>query len=364
MALLKLSCLRGIAALAWPAVCIFAPSVVQAANIGPSQSQYCQIDFSGPIVSGDRARLVKALKDAREKDDTVNICLNSPGGDFSETLRIVNALVGEKGNWDTNGTVVDAGAECIAECAFIFMAGKHHEFHGISMPLRRLHINGKLAFRLPKTAAATGAVGEKELARAYSEAVKQVKALMETNSKVDLLDKNKPYPKTLSAKVLTLDDNELLPVDSIDQIGGWTIQLLGLPRPTALSSTVSEAHLQRACDNYNRWSYGKKPATAQSASQAAVKLVSSLYYTTAFKGFGQTADQYCIIWYFDSKVNGPKLDIAVYKNLKPGKDEYRSTPDSLKEYFDGTDQFGDNGQPVWSLFDPATKLDQLVQLLK
>lgn len=364
---MKARAIVGATALFIQAAQILAPPSSQAAAIEPSKSQYCSIAFSGPIVKGDYSKLVDALKKLPTKNNRIDICLNSAGGDFSETLRIVNLLVGDKGNWDTVGTVIDQGAECIAECAFIFMAGKRHEFHGISFALRRLHVGGKLAFRLPQTKASGSSVSEKDLAIAFSAAVKQVKTLMESNAKVDVLDMYKPFPKTLTAKVLTLDDDELLVVNTVEQFGAWGIRLIGLQRPAALSSTVTDASLQRACANYSRWYHGGKPATSETVSQSPVVLKSiksDLYYTTSFKGFGARSDQYCIVFYFETKAHGPKLDISIYKSLNPQKGEYRSSPSELQEHYAPADRSDNLDTPIWYMFNPATKLEDLAGLMK
>jgi len=352
----------------------------QAASIQASKSEYCNIKLAGPIEKGDADKLKRAIASVPPRKlrvesrsggyeaDRIDICLASTGGDFKEALKMVDLLVGKEGNWDSVGTAVDKGDECIAECAFIFMAGKYHAFHGISFPLRQLHPEGKLGFRLPRVANANAAANEADLAKSFAVAVKQVKELMEQNAKVKVLEKNKPFPKTLTAKVLALDDGETLYVETLQQLGEWTIQSIGLPKGRRIGGRVSDAMLQQACANQANWYEDPKMKFEPAGSNDPVKLSGKMYHAT-YKASTTKGPRFCFAFFLDDEYLGPVVDISLFTSLTPKRDEYRSTPASLREHYEQgggeSRQYGNTGLiDIWAVFDPATPYAKLLSLLE
>jgi hypothetical protein len=82
-----------------------------------------------------------AVVDQQRQRDLSNVprlCLNSPGGDYREGLRVAGYLM-EK----SVGTAVAEGGECYSACAIIFMGGT---FPWKGELNRYLHVRGILGF--------------------------------------------------------------------------------------------------------------------------------------------------------------------------------------------------------------------------
>src|ERR1700731_1120361 len=94
------------------------PSLAHAATFDVDlQRGSCELRLPGPIEPGDLGRLKAALP--ADFDPVMKagptICLNSPGGDFIEGLRIAEYV--------SNGisTEIEKGAECKSACGWIFL---------------------------------------------------------------------------------------------------------------------------------------------------------------------------------------------------------------------------------------------------
>lgn len=78
---------------------------------------------SGPIVSGDTARLRSALSRAlRDPTGAKVLFLNSPGGDVQEAFAMAKLM-----NEIVTNTIVPPGASCASACAaIVFISGQYH----------------------------------------------------------------------------------------------------------------------------------------------------------------------------------------------------------------------------------------------
>ena len=354
------------------AICIAGSSL--AATIEPAITDHCNITLDGRLEPGDAARLEAVIDSAPERlakraDHEIprkDICLNSAGGSFPEALKIVELLTRRASEWGSIGTVVDRGAECFAACAYVFMAGRFHAFHGLTFPLRQMHVNGTVGFHLPETREPTGLQDKKVVESAYTEAVRHIAFLMKQNSGVETgFDHNRPYPKSLTGAALSLKPGDTLLIDTVDKAGKWNITLLGVPKMDP--SSITDKKLRTACGNYLRWREKPTGSTEPAASDLPPKFSNRMHRTT-FKGFGAKSDEYCVVDLYDSAAQGPLINLEHRTTLKAKKGEYVSTPASIKQFFDegGGDfgQYGILGEPLWAMFEQQSRISDLAGLMQ
>lgn len=342
---------------------LFTLERASAATIRPSESNACNIELSGRIERGDaeqlnqlleeepRARTIGKLEIVRN-----DICLNSEEGDFEEALFIVQKLIEISVGWGSVGTVVDKGAKCIGPCALIFMAGRFHAFHGVTFPQRQLHVDGRLVFRNISTAPDT----TNDMAVAYAKAVKLTAQIFKQNVVAgDMLDRNRPFAKSLVQAILKLGPNDSLAVETLDQANNWQITLKDVPAPRALTLGM----LWTACANYQAgWGFARPNLSAGSVEEA-ITLKDRLWRQT-FKGFGKNQKEFCIADIYDSPKHGLVLNLETRQSLNPKPDEFISTPQSNKEFIDNEDgrDFGRQGrlgEPLWLMYLHTTKIGAL-----
>lgn len=80
----------------------------------------CEIRISNAITEGDLATLKSKLpKDFEVGKAGPTVCLNSPGGDFVEGLKIAHYVA------EGYATRLEQNATCASACSWIFMAGTH-----------------------------------------------------------------------------------------------------------------------------------------------------------------------------------------------------------------------------------------------
>ncbi len=132
----------------------------------------CHAVLSGPIEPGDVDRLRAILPgdgtDAGYAMMTVTLCLNSPGGSFTEGLALARYL-----RQTGIGTHVAAGDECLSACALAFLGGTTLWFEDelVSFPTRNLHPLALLGFHAPQLELAPGQYSESDVTRAFGVAL-------------------------------------------------------------------------------------------------------------------------------------------------------------------------------------------------
>jgi hypothetical protein len=123
----------------------------RAADIQTSQDTPCAFKLDGTITSGDHDRLAAVIAGSRLDpldDRTTALCLKSPGGSYTEGLKI-SELIYNRGI----STIVVDGTECFSACALIFMSGVLPDR---AVPYRKLSGGGLLGFHAPYLSLAEG----------------------------------------------------------------------------------------------------------------------------------------------------------------------------------------------------------------
>jgi hypothetical protein len=269
--------LKGKAIILWVFVLVLAVWIpggfAKAATLSQSNKEYCRFSIAGPIETGDLEK-VKAiavagklfaesnLEAAVVGDNGAAICLDSPGGSYIEGIAIAK-LVSEKGI----ATVVEDGAECLSACAIIFMAGRTHGAEQ-DYTNRKLHVRGTLGFHRPYL---TFPISEEKKysgidvnnsADVIIDAVTFMLSLSNEKGNFDIDNRMKP---SLIEGMLQTGADELLLIDTIDEVGRWGIDVFGNSSPRQLS----DAYLYNACANFVAWSIDQSNsddfATAQNS---------------------------------------------------------------------------------------------------
>jgi hypothetical protein len=215
---------------------------VDAAQIdaGYSADGSCSVTLSGEITPGDRGSLASLLKGLPNEGFGAVLCLDSPGGSFTEGLEIAKLLL-----QSAVSTEIDSNANCYSACAIVFMAGTQSQ-EGFLSPLRHLHILGKLGFHAPYIVAKEGSYGSETLSEAYREGVISIARLMK-------LEPGKPhaefFPKELIVELAQRGPAESFDIDTIGKVIDYNIDLDGLDGPHRFSDYTAE-QICPACDNY------------------------------------------------------------------------------------------------------------------
>jgi len=228
-------------------------SLASAATVRAADSPHCDLEFLGPVVPGDLARLQQAVErllqaewsgpesgEARDKP----LCLNSEGGALGEAAQIAQYIF-EQGI----GTVLAPDSICLSACAYIFMMG---HFQGAEDTLlnRRMHYTARLGFHAPLlplgNAETVSRSQAEQIFSALIEATALILRLGNFNSggtrpfiDADLVERAFSYQ----------GQNNFFEIDLVDHAGRWRIEVFGFQYPTEID-VVSATH---ACNNLGRW---------------------------------------------------------------------------------------------------------------
>jgi hypothetical protein len=196
------------------------------------QRQSCELRLTGPIERDDLTRLKAKLPadfDPHMKGGPT-ICLNSPGGDFVEGLRIAEYV--------SNGisTRIEKGAQCASACSWIFLAGMSMATGDLREWTRTMDASAQLAFHAPYIDPASFASGSAPaqpvafvtVINAYNQAVGEIaRGLLRLAQKYDSPPKSPLVPPTLLAEALVKTGKDLLVVDTIGAAVRWRIDVDG-----------------------------------------------------------------------------------------------------------------------------------------
>jgi hypothetical protein len=201
----------------------------------------CNVLLDGVIDVGDLEKLQAILDQQRERgfSDVPRLCLNSPGGDYREGLRIARYLM-EK----SIGTAVAEEAECYSACAIVFMGGT---FPWKGELNRYLHVRGILGFHAPYIAGAAGEgkvlVESEQVRLAFSEGIRSMSEFMRLGVGNDV----KRVTPELMSEMMAQGPDAFYNVDTVGKAIRFRIHLYGIDRELP----VDEAGMCNACVSMN-----------------------------------------------------------------------------------------------------------------
>jgi hypothetical protein len=142
---------------------------LQAAEITsePRQGNPVTISLVGEIKPGDSIALRTHLENAKRGGTTPIVSLSSPGGSYSEGIKIARVL-SETGT----GTLVRKSSACYSACATAFLGGNSGGRY--SNPSRVLEPGGKIGFHAPYLMLPSGSYDQAAVEGAYEVAVRDI----------------------------------------------------------------------------------------------------------------------------------------------------------------------------------------------
>lgn len=239
----------------------------------------CNLRLTGLLAKGDADRLAQLIAaHVIDSDGMRNVffpvlCLNSPGGSFTEAVRMI-AIIDEK----AIGTMIEDGAVCESACALVFMSGNYPE-EGNTYPWRMMHVGARLGFHAPDLTLSAGQYNEKDVARAYRIALKTVSQTVEKLVMSSIEGQRRMAPSLLAAMLATPAD-QMHYVDTVDKAGRWNISVVSVGR----FETLSDAALVRACANKRTWNLDESALQYGDPEYLDAKRGSDFSYETTSEG--------------------------------------------------------------------------------
>lgn len=233
----------------------------------------CHFKLDGEITRGDLEKIKRMITQLPERYSLDLVCLNSPGGNFAEAIKIGSYFRKEK-----ISTRLTKGAVCESACAIIFMSGSFHAFESGPAPWRVMHPQAKLGFHAPALVVPQGDYSAESVEQAYFVALK---GISDTISKIILGEHvsegigeegNKlSMPVSLLGKMLATPSDDMTYVDTVDKVGRWKITLGPRVVPPKLTATA----LANACVNHIEWAADR--TANKKAAKMTIEPVASMY---------------------------------------------------------------------------------------
>ena len=346
-------------ALLLPAMISLAVVPARSAEFKLGATPGCEITLDGRIEAGDADRLAAALDVAPLVNGHEKLCLNSPGGNYGEGLRMIELLLKR-----TNvATVVERGAQCFSACAFLFLAGNTPVSEdGELAPDRTLDVGAILGFHAPYMKGGTTTETPEANADSYRRGVQAIARMLE-------IDRREIFPRGLLAKALQVGPEYLLYVDTVEKAGVWSIKLKGYLAPDELT----DAMLDQACRNKDIWrnyshSFLSRPADdpdelhgiRQSdfpeirGSSDVIRLRDGTY-RLVLDLFGYEATNNCVVDVYRDAAGGIFLSLAmlpVEQSAPPPSQFAEDVSARLADPY-SLELIAD---PIWYVFAPNTEL--------
>lgn len=228
-------------------------SSASSATIYLEPSPNCEIRLSGKISTGDFRSLEQAVNKIDQKtldkfDRPFRLCLDSPGGSLGEASKIARYVY----EWGI-ATRVEANAECLSACAWIFMMGTSDQgwgkFEGEYQYIdRSMDATAKLGFHAPFLELGSNEYVPRILAEQGFEIL--ISAFAEILSLSFNINDDRPIILSdLIEEAMRTSSEEMYYLDTVDKAGRWNINITGLSFPNPLGQTAAV----NVCLNTSRW---------------------------------------------------------------------------------------------------------------
>jgi hypothetical protein len=216
------------------------------AEIRQTDNKVCAFRLSGTIESGDYDRLLALIsKNQRSFNNldarTSTICLTSPGGSYSEGLKIAELIFNR-----SMSTLIEPKSECYSSCAIIFMAGVTPNR---LMPLRLLSARGVLGFHAPYLKTSDERYTKKQLEDATQSMRVAILKLVEFSSKKTKLGGGDFIKKSLIHRILEKGPTEVIYVKTISEAARWGIEIYDATEIFPKANNVQE--MKNLCTNFH-----------------------------------------------------------------------------------------------------------------
>lgn len=356
----------------------------EAAEIKVVTTSLCDVALSGRIQVDDATKLINLFKDPPNKSfpaeglppisaggiapphrsrKFTRLCLDSPGGNFAEAVKLIKAILNFTRSSHALVTVVEAGKTCKSACALVFMAGRSEATETWpTISLRYMHPTAKVGFHGPLIPEIDEDVEPSLLAVAHRQGVRAVADLLDLDD--DL------YPRRLLTSFLRIPDYEFYDINTVDDAGRWGIRLFDYQSPKVLDT---QQWLQ-LCQNLSDWQGQNKTEWAQRpdlALAARKEFASELkempsqkvsfargvtWFT--FGGFGPDADNRCTV-----KIERKSRDaiyVKFHKTAQP-PEAFAARFQFIEQYpwDESNAEMQNAGDQAWRFYPPQRKLAEI-----
>lgn len=275
----------------------FVVALAEAAEITISNAANCSINLSGPVAEGDAEKL-STLADrlglSRERLDMMPdnsnqaICLDSPGGSYLESRKLM-AFINERGL----ATRISSEAECYSACALVFMAGRLRWYEGEG-PARYLHVKGLLGFHAPyfQGEESRSYTADELLVTSVTSAA-IISDLIRFGMVQSIFESRPSISMSLIGELLATGPNELMMVDTVEDVARWGISIEG----NSARSLPSKNALVQACINFQSWSLdlASKPVTYEYYTEERAGVLHGRNRKFLYVDTGGMAARYCLV---------------------------------------------------------------------
>lgn len=278
----------------------------------------CSIALDGPIEKGDLDRLRHIAssnglqREYRLEDRQYLLCLNSPGGSYIEGLQVAQYVL-ENGV----GTRIEESASCLSACALIFMAGTTRGSTW-EYPYRFLHVQGRLGFHAPYlTLKETDTYSAKDAEAVFDLSNRLMAGFIKIFSFQGELYTDPWIRNSLIAEMFGKGRDEILYVDTVDQVGRWQITLFG--KNDAIKPTLRG--IGQVCYNFLGWAQDRPGSKYEPGTYGTTitKDSKSGYYRVHISGM---EDAYCDVGIFDNHIRICSIDNLSASNRGQCPDRY------------------------------------------
>lgn len=203
------------------------PQVASAATTKVNTTgEHCAFEIVGEIKPGDFDRMVSLLAPWESQrgyklDDIA--CLDSPGGNFFEGLKIAEYMFDRR-----IGTYVGADDECLSICAIIFMMGRKQPYGEEVYSARTLHYRGVLGFHRPYlTLDNVQSYSSADINGAFDFGIDGIFELMVLATK--RVPSGQMIEPDLMRVILETPPESMYIIKKIEEALRWSIEIEGLP---------------------------------------------------------------------------------------------------------------------------------------
>lgn len=226
------------------------PRPAAALDLTPGVEGLCLYTLSGTVQNGDLSKLTELNPDVPrdwpnfEDGHWKTLCLDSPGGSFTEAFRIAQFLLDNH-----YGTVINDSAQCLSACSMMFMFGTAYQHESNALTHRKLHVRGKLGFHqpaLPLDPNRDYSIADVE--KAFEIAIESTLRFLALAAR-PRPDTTRPFiDSDLQEAMLQHKGQSFFMIDTVNKAGRWDIDLFGFESPV-----FDERTFVNACQNMVTW---------------------------------------------------------------------------------------------------------------
>lgn len=226
----------------------FTPLTAEGAEITVApEGAACQITLKGPIVAGDRARLLAAMDQVADRLPSGaapatlqqvgrRVCLDSPGGALAEGVALA-VLLHER----VFGTLVERDGTCLSACAVAFMGGTAYDDTTVPpFPDRVMHPTARLGFHAPSLSVPKGRYSADVVDEAYVTALRSLAVLQREMQRLN-------FPISLITTMLDTPPETFTEISTVGAATRLGISVAPVPSPeelTPMAANLACSHAQ------------------------------------------------------------------------------------------------------------------------